>query len=183
MKEKATRYIQCYGINVHCNSVLGSPKCFLCATSGRRRTNRILSGKSSRNVLGRIVCICNGNDVVPFRSLYPCITYMKNNPISYLQVLIELPYVLVQAIVYTVIVYSMIGFEWTVGKFLWYFFIMYFTLLYFTFYGMMAVAMTPNHHIASILSFAFFALWNLFSGFVVPKPVRFVSNFEFFISV
>ncbi|XP_023526225.1 pleiotropic drug resistance protein 1-like isoform X1 [Cucurbita pepo subsp. pepo] len=85
-------------------------------------------------------------------------------------VLIELPYVLVQAVVYCLLVYSMIGFEWTVAKFLWYLVIMYFTLLYFTFYGMMAVAMTPNHHIASILSFAFFALWNLFSGFVVPKP-------------
>ena len=94
--------------------------------------------------------------------------------------LIELPYVLVQAMIYTVIVYSMIGFEWTVAKFLWYFFIMNFTLLYFTFYGMMAVAMTPNHHIASILSFAFFALWNLFSGFVVPKPVRFIYSFVFF---
>ncbi|XP_022979404.1 pleiotropic drug resistance protein 1-like [Cucurbita maxima] len=85
-------------------------------------------------------------------------------------VLIELPYVLVQAVVYCLLVYSMIGFEWTVAKFLWYLVIMYFTLLYFTFYGMMAVAMTPNHHIASIISFAFFALWNLFSGFVVPKP-------------
>ena len=106
---------------------------------------------------------------------------MKNSladseELSYLmlQVLIELPYVLVQAVVYCLLVYSMIGFEWTVAKFLWYLVIMYFTLLYFTFYGMMAVAMTPNHHIASILSFAFFALWNLFSGFVVPKPVRYV---------
>ncbi|KAK3416807.1 hypothetical protein EUGRSUZ_H02568 [Eucalyptus grandis] len=68
-----------------------------------------------------------------------------------------------------VIVYAMIGFKWTVAKFFWYLFFMFFTLLYFTYYGMMAVGMTPNHHIASIISFAFYALWNLFSGFVVPR--------------
>jgi hypothetical protein len=65
----------------------------------------------------------------------------------------------------------MIGFDWTAEKFFWYLFFMYFTLLYFTFYGMMAVAVTPNHHVASIVAAAFYAIWNLFSGFVVPRPV------------
>lgn len=87
------------------------------------------------------------------------------------QVAIELPYVLIQALVYGLIVYAMIGFEWTAAKFFWYIFFMYFTFLYFTFYGMMAVAVTPNHHIASIVSSAFYAIWNLFSGFVIPRPV------------
>ncbi|XP_056166397.1 pleiotropic drug resistance protein 1-like [Syzygium oleosum] len=90
-------------------------------------------------------------------------------PYALAQVLIEIPYVLVQAISYGVIVYAMIGFEWTVAKFFWYLFFMCFTLLYFTYYGMMAVGMTPNHHIASIVSSAFYAIWNLFSGFVVPR--------------
>ena len=88
-----------------------------------------------------------------------------------LQALIELPYVFVQAAVYGVIVYAMIGFEWTAAKFFWYLFFMYFTLLYFTFYGMMAVAVTPNHHIAAIVSTAFYAIWNLFSGFIIPRTV------------
>ncbi|KAI5595772.1 hypothetical protein BDE02_03G162500 [Populus trichocarpa] len=70
-------------------------------------------------------------------------------PYAFAQALIELPYVFVQAAVYGVIVYAMIGFEWTAAKFFWYLFFMYFTLLYFTFYGMMAVAVTPNHHIAA----------------------------------
>lgn len=65
----------------------------------------------------------------------------------------------------------MIGFEWTAAKFFWYMFFMYFTLLYFTFYGMMAVGLTPNHNIASIVSSAFYAIWNLFSGFIIPRPV------------
>ncbi|KAJ1392153.1 P-loop containing nucleoside triphosphate hydrolase [Sesbania bispinosa] len=87
------------------------------------------------------------------------------------QVIIELPYIFVQAISYGVIVYAMIGFEWSLGKFFWYMFFMYFTFCYFTFYGMMAVAITPNHHVASIMAAAFYGIWNLFSGFVVPHPV------------
>ncbi|TVU34551.1 hypothetical protein EJB05_16387, partial [Eragrostis curvula] len=91
-------------------------------------------------------------------------------PYAFGQVVIELPYALVQAIIYGVIVYSMIGFEWTAAKFFWYLFFGYFTLLYFTFYGMMIVGLTPNYHIASIASSAFYAIWNLFSGFIVPRP-------------
>lgn len=78
------------------------------------------------------------------------------------QVTIEIPYVFVQAAVYSVIVYSMIGFEWSAAKFFWYLFFMYFTLLYYTFYGMMIVAVTPNHQISSIASSAFYGVWNHF---------------------
>ncbi|XP_010254256.1 PREDICTED: pleiotropic drug resistance protein 1-like [Nelumbo nucifera] len=90
-------------------------------------------------------------------------------PYAYAQVMIELPHIFVQASVYGVIVYAMIGFEWTAAKFFWHIFFMYFTLLYFTFYGMMAVAVTPNHNIAAIVSSAFYLIWNLFSGFIVPR--------------
>lgn len=90
---------------------------------------------------------------------------------TYLQVAIELPYILVQSLIYGVLVYAMIGFEWTVAKFFWYMFFMYFTLLYFTFYGMMAVGLTPNYNISSIVSSAFYAIWNVFSGFIIPRPV------------
>ena len=91
--------------------------------------------------------------------------------LSFLQVMIELPYIFVQAVVYGVIVYSMIGFQWTVTKFFWYLFFMYFTLLYYTYYGMMSVAVTPTHQIASIVSAAFYGIWNLFSGFLIPRTV------------
>ncbi|KAK4481902.1 hypothetical protein RD792_012814 [Penstemon davidsonii] len=89
-------------------------------------------------------------------------------PYAFAQVAIEFPYILAQTLVYGTIVYAMIGFQWTAAKFFWYIFIMYFTLLYFTFYGMMTVAVSPNHHIASIIAAAFFGLWNLFSGFIIP---------------
>ncbi|KAI4355694.1 hypothetical protein L6164_004442 [Bauhinia variegata] len=91
-------------------------------------------------------------------------------PYAFAQVIIEIPYILVQGVTYGVIVYAMMGFEWSASKFFWYLFFMYFTLLYFTFYGMMTVAMSPNHHIAAIVSSAFYGIWNLFSGFVIPEP-------------
>ncbi|XWS16406.1 hypothetical protein CRYUN_Cryun34aG0084600 [Craigia yunnanensis] len=91
-------------------------------------------------------------------------------PYAVAQILIELPYIFVQSAVYGIIVYAMIGFEWTAAKFFWYLFFMYFTLLYFTFYGMMAVAVTPNYHIASIVSSAFYGIWNVFSGYIIPRP-------------
>ncbi|KAK9232152.1 hypothetical protein WN943_022395 [Citrus x changshan-huyou] len=90
-------------------------------------------------------------------------------PYAFAQALIEIPYIFVQSVTYGVIVYAMIGFEWTAAKFLWYQFFMFFTLLYFTYYGMMAVAMTPNHHISGIVAFAFYGLWNVFSGFIIPR--------------
>lgn len=89
------------------------------------------------------------------------------------QVVIELPYIFVQAAVYGVTVYAMIGFEWSASKFFWYLYFMFFTFLYFTFYGMMAVSISPNEHIASIISGAFYGVWNLFSGFIIPRPVSF----------
>ncbi|KAI5315665.1 hypothetical protein L3X38_044841 [Prunus dulcis] len=88
---------------------------------------------------------------------------------AFAQLTIEIPYVFAQALIYGVIVYAMIGFEWTVAKFFWYLFFMFFTCVYFTFYGMMGVALTPNQHVAGISSNAFFALWNLFSGFMIPR--------------
>lgn len=91
-------------------------------------------------------------------------------PYAMAQVVVEIPYVLLQSICYTLIVYSMVGFECTATKFLWFFFVNFFTFLYFIYYGMMTVSMTPNHQLAAILSSAFFSLFNLFSGFYIPKP-------------
>ncbi|XP_050384707.1 pleiotropic drug resistance protein 1-like isoform X3 [Argentina anserina] len=89
---------------------------------------------------------------------------------AFAQVTIELPYVLVQALVYGVITYLMIGFERKFVKFFWYIFFTYFSLAYFTFYGMMTVAVTPNYQIASIVSTLFYGAWNLFAGFIIPRP-------------
>lgn len=91
-------------------------------------------------------------------------------PYAFAQVVIELPYILIQTLLYGPIVYAMTGFEWEAAKFFWFIFFTYFTFLYFTFYGMMTVAFTPNQHIAAVSSTAFLSIWNLFSGFIIPFP-------------
>ncbi|ONK76632.1 uncharacterized protein A4U43_C03F30360 [Asparagus officinalis] len=85
------------------------------------------------------------------------------------QVAVEIPYVFVQSTMYSLIVYSMIGFEWKAVKFLWYLLFSFLTLLYYTFYGMMAVGLTPTYTVGAIVSSAFYGLWSLFSGFVIPR--------------
>jgi ABC-type multidrug transport system permease subunit len=119
----------------------------------------------------------NANSVQPVVAIERSVFYRERAagmysaiPYAISQVVIELPYVLAQAVTYGVIVYAMIGFEWSASKFFWYLFFMYFTFLYFTFYGMMTVAVTPNQHVASIVATAFYGIWNLFSGFIVPRP-------------
>ncbi|KAF5956972.1 hypothetical protein HYC85_004197 [Camellia sinensis] len=50
-------------------------------------------------------------------------------------------------------------------------FLYYISFLYFTYYEMMTVSITPNHQVASILAATFYALFNLFSGFFIPRPI------------
>ncbi|CAA0842185.1 ABC transporter G family member 29 [Striga hermonthica] len=91
-------------------------------------------------------------------------------PYAMAHVVLEIPYVLFQTTYYTLIVYAMLGFEWTAAKYLWFFAVNFVTFLYFTYYGMMAVSLTPNQQLAAVFAGAFYALFNLFSGFFVPRP-------------
>ncbi|KAH9312920.1 hypothetical protein KI387_027955 [Taxus chinensis] len=86
------------------------------------------------------------------------------------QVVVEIPYAFSQTIVYVIIAYSMLGFEWIARKFFWFLFVTFFSFLYFTYYGMMAVSVTPNQQIAAIMAGGFYALFALFSGFFIPRP-------------
>uniref|UniRef100_M1DL27 ABC transporter family, pleiotropic drug resistance protein n=1 Tax=Solanum tuberosum TaxID=4113 RepID=M1DL27_SOLTU len=114
------------------------------SASYHRWKNRLLSRKSSWNVLAL--------------------------PYAMAQVISEIPYIIIQTTYYTLIVYTMVGFELTATKFFWFYFVTFFSFLYFTYYGMMIVAITPNHHVASIFAAAFFSLFNLFSGVFIPRP-------------
>lgn len=90
-------------------------------------------------------------------------------PYAFSQVVAEIPYVFVESVIYTVIVYPMMSFQWTLAKFFWFFYISFLSFLYFTYYGMMGVAITPNPQVASIFAASFYTLFNLFSGFIVPR--------------
>ncbi|GKV42059.1 hypothetical protein SLEP1_g49508 [Rubroshorea leprosula] len=144
--------------------------------SKRTRQQDVLNAMGSMYAAVLFIGFQNSASVQPVVAVERTVFYRERAagmysamPYAFGQVVIELPYILIQTVIYGVIVYAMIGFEWTAAKFFWYLFFMYFTLLYFTFYGMMAVAVTPNHNISAIVSSAFVAIWNLFSGFLIPR--------------
>lgn len=88
-----------------------------------------------------------------------------------LQVSIEIIYISVQSFVYSLILFSMIDFGWSAGKFFWFFFLTFMCFIYFTLYGMMAVALTPSYQVAGVVCSFFYSFWNLFCGFVIPRKV------------
>ena len=103
------------------------------------------------------------------------------------QVAIETIYVLIQTFVYSMLLYSMIGYDWTAEKFLYFYYFIFMCFTYFSMYGMMVVALTPGHQIAAIVMSFFLSFWNLFSGFLIPRPVcdlkpSYSSSFSYLIS-
>jgi len=61
----------------------------------------------------------------------------------------------------------------TTGKLLLYLVFLFLTFTYFTFYGMVAVGLTPTQDVAAVVSSAFYSLWNLLSGFLIPQSVSY----------
>ncbi|XP_030453705.1 pleiotropic drug resistance protein 2-like [Syzygium oleosum] len=92
-------------------------------------------------------------------------------PYAFAQVAIETIYVAVQTVVYSLMLYSMIGFEWKLSKVLYFYYFIFMCYTYFSMYGMMVVALTPGHQIAAITMSFFLNFWNLFSGFLIPRPL------------
>uniref|UniRef100_A0A803KN58 ABC transporter domain-containing protein n=1 Tax=Chenopodium quinoa TaxID=63459 RepID=A0A803KN58_CHEQI len=121
--------------------------------------------------------INNCSTVLPFISTERSVVYRERFAgmysswaYSFAQVTVELPYLLTIALIFTVISYPMIGYYLTAYKLIWYFYAMSCTLVYFNYLGMMLASLTPNYQVASIIASANYALMNLFSGFLIPKP-------------
>ncbi|CAK9136214.1 unnamed protein product [Ilex paraguariensis] len=121
--------------------------------------------------------ISNASSVLPYVSTERTVLYRERFAGMYAswayalaQVIIEVPYLLAQVLVFVIITYPMIGYYWSAYKVFWYFYAMFCTLLYFTYLGMLLVSMTPSFPVAAILQSAFYTLLNLFSGFLLPQP-------------
>ncbi|XP_072984475.1 ABC transporter G family member 42-like [Typha latifolia] len=145
--------------------------------------NRRKSANDLRIVIGSMytavmfVGINNCSTVQPIVAIERTVFYRERAagmysalPYAIAQVIMEIPYVFIQGLYYTLIVYSMMSFQWTAAKFCWFFFISFFSFLYFTYYGMLAVSISPNHEVSAIFAATFYSLFNLFSGFFIPRP-------------
>ncbi|CAL0299773.1 unnamed protein product [Lupinus luteus] len=118
----------------------------------------------------------NTNSVQPVVAIERTVFYRERAagmysslPYAFAQVAIECIYVAIQTLIYSLILFSMIGFIWQVDKFFWFYYFIFMSFVYFTIYGMMNVALTPNHQIAAIVMSFFLVFWNIFSGFVIQK--------------
>ncbi|KAF1881262.1 hypothetical protein Lal_00023298 [Lupinus albus] len=89
-------------------------------------------------------------------------------PYAISQVAIEALYTVIQTVLYSLILYSMVGLQWKADKFFWFYYYITTCFMYYTLYGMMAIALTPGYQIAAISMSFFMTLWNLFAGFTIP---------------
>ncbi|KAH0995007.1 hypothetical protein GBA52_018871 [Prunus armeniaca] len=85
-------------------------------------------------------------------------------------VAVEVPYLFIQAVIFLIITYPMIGYYGSAYKIFWYFYAVFCSLMYHNYMGLMLVSLTPNFMIAAILSSVFYTLYNLFAGFLIPRP-------------
>ncbi|XP_043723660.1 ABC transporter G family member 31-like isoform X2 [Telopea speciosissima] len=145
--------------------------------SKRDTTENLLMVMGALYASSLFLGVNNSSTVQPIISVERTVFYRERAagmyspfPYAVAQGLIEIPYIAMQTILFGVITYFMINFERTIVKFLFYLLFMFLTFTYFTFYGVMAVGLTPNQQLAAVISSAFYSLWNLLSGFIVPKP-------------
>ncbi|XP_050239633.1 pleiotropic drug resistance protein 3-like isoform X4 [Quercus robur] len=92
------------------------------------------------------------------------------NAYSFAQVIMEIPYVILQTILYVALTYPAIGFYWSAYKVFWYFYATFCTILYYVYLGMLLVSMSKSIDVASILAVAIYTIFNIFSGFLMPGP-------------
>ncbi|GAB2225413.1 hypothetical protein Droror1_Dr00006205 [Drosera rotundifolia] len=142
-----------------------------------KRKQDLFNSMGSMYISAVLHGILNSSSVQPVIAIERSVFYRERSSamfsaVSYAlaQAVIEIPYLLMQALLYGIIVYAMIGFEWTAGKFFWYLFFTFLTFVYFTFFGMMMISLSPDLNISLIISAYFYAMWNLFSGFIIPRP-------------
>ncbi|KAK4595262.1 hypothetical protein RGQ29_013623 [Quercus rubra] len=79
---------------------------------------------------------------------------------SLAQEIVEIPYLFIE----TAIFYG------SAYKVFWYFYTIFCSLLSFNYLGMLLVSLTPNFMVAAISASAFYTTFNLFAGFLIPKP-------------
>ncbi|CAL4934437.1 unnamed protein product [Urochloa decumbens] len=89
---------------------------------------------------------------------------------SFAQAAIEIPYVFIQALLYTFIIYPTIVYYWTAHKLLLFFYTIFCSVLTYTYVGLLFVSVTPTVQVATILGSFFNAMQTLFSGFLLPAP-------------
>mmetsp|Transcript_33340 Transcript_33340/g.83541 ORF Transcript_33340/g.83541 Transcript_33340/m.83541 type:complete len:1541 (-) Transcript_33340:49-4671(-) len=141
----------------------------------------VLEFSSVSNIMGISYASClfmgmqNLLTAIPIVSLGRSVFYRERSvsmygvlPYAISAALIELPYIILQVILFVPIMYAMVGFEKNAGTFFYWILMFICSLSNFTFFGQLLVYMTPSPMLAQILSGAMNFFWNIFSGFSIP---------------
>ncbi|KAL1060575.1 hypothetical protein V6Z11_1Z087400 [Gossypium hirsutum] len=136
------------------------------------------------NIMGStyvfIVCIGASNlfSVLPIITSQRTIEYrerfvgMYSSKVhSLAQVIIEIPYVFLEATLFLIISYPTVNLYGSAFKVSWYLYNIFCTLLTYKYMGMAIVSLSPTYQVASIFGSYWIMIVNLFSGFLVPQPV------------
>ncbi|KAG8488826.1 hypothetical protein CXB51_016883 [Gossypium anomalum] len=90
---------------------------------------------------------------------------------SLAQVIIEIPYVFLEATLFLIISYPTVNLYGSAFKVSWYLYNIFCTLLTYKYTGMAIVSLSPTYQMASIFGSYWIMIVNLFSGFLIPLPV------------
>lgn len=91
-------------------------------------------------------------------------------PFASVQLLAELPYLLIMCIYYVPIVYALVQFDWTAAKFFEFFLVTFLNTIIFTSLAIVVVQLTPILPIAFTSLSMSFNIFSLLAGFVIVRP-------------
>ncbi|KAG1655082.1 hypothetical protein FOA52_010286 [Chlamydomonas sp. UWO 241] len=80
---------------------------------------------------------------------------------------VELPYLILQTIIFCVILYWMAAFKATAEAFFFYLIMFFETMAFYTIFGQFMVWMTPGPGVAQVIAAVFNFLFNIFNGFII----------------
>ncbi|KAM0926425.1 hypothetical protein ACQ4PT_003507 [Festuca glaucescens] len=147
-----------------------------------QKGTKLESQQDFKNLLGATYAAvfflgaANSITVQPVVSIERTVFYREKaagmySPLAYAfaQTSVEIIYNTLQGILYAMLLYSMIGYDWKADKFFYFLFFIIASFNYFTLFGMMLVALTPSAMLAGIIGAFVMPLWNLFAGFLVIR--------------
>ncbi|XVF72814.1 hypothetical protein PTKIN_Ptkin12aG0150700 [Pterospermum kingtungense] len=136
------------------------------------------------NIMGSMFIFMVSNGISNCFSVLPLITTQRtimyrerfagmysSKAYSIAQVIIEIPYVFLEAASFLIISYPAVHLYGSAYKLFWYFYAIFCTMLTYKYMGMAVISLTPTYQMASICASYSVTLMNLFSGFFIPQPL------------
>lgn len=148
-----------------------------------RPSSESASTETIQNILGLMFSLAI------FNGMYNCVTVMpiifdersvyyrhrscslySPKALALAQGLVEIPYLLIQAMIMVVIVYWMAGFQADTWKFFYFYLTFFLCISLYTFLGQCLVIICPNQVLAQLLAAFLNQMWTIFNGFLIPYP-------------